>query len=476
MKKLFLYLIMFISGMPTMAQTARSFVLKNSADGESELTVYLPQAPSGRAIIDCPGGGYSHLAMNHEGHDWAEYFNAQGITYCVLKYRMPKGDRNIPLGDAYRAIKTVRDSAQAWHVNPYDVGIMGFSAGGHLASSVSTHADWTVRPNFTILFYPVVTLGTGTHKGSCDNFLGEERDDKQMVRMWSNEAQVRPHLTPPAVVFLANDDQVVPPLPNGVAYYSAMRNQGINCSLYVYPSGGHGFGFRPEYIFHQQMLDELTMWLKTLPSPRIDAIRVACIGNSITDGSGIDLRDVNSYPAQMQRLLGGDYHVRNFGISARTLLNKGDHPYMKETYWHDVLAFNPQIVVVKLGTNDSKTANWVNGSEFGADLQQMIDTLKSLSAKPTILLCTPIPALTDAWTINDSIIVNGIIPIQKKLARKNKLVLVDLHSAFQNQDGKQLQHDGIHPTQSGAEQLSEIIADYIKNQRDYLGNDKIFHK
>lgn len=466
MRKLFLYLIILWSGLSATAQTARSFVLKNSADGESELTVYLPQTPSGRAIVDCPGGGYAHLAMNHEGHDWARYFNAQGITYCVLKYRMPKGDRNIPLGDAYQAIKTVRDSAQAWHVNPYDVGIMGFSAGGHLASSVSTHADWAVRPNFTILFYPVVTLGEGTHHGSCVNFLGEGHNDKQLVREWSNETQVRSHLTPPAVVFLANDDQVVLPLPNGVAYYTAMRNQGINCSLYIYPSGGHGFGFRSEYTYHQQMLDELTMWLKTLPSPKVDAIRVACVGNSITDGSGIDLRDVNSYPAQMQKLLGPDYYVRNFGISARTLLNKGDHPYMKETSWHDALAFNPQVVVIKLGTNDSKTANWIYGSEFGSDLQKMIDALKALPAKPVILLCTPIPALRDSWTINDSVIVNGIIPIQKSLAKKNKLVLVDLHAAFENQDGKQMQKDGIHPTQTGAGQLSKIIADYIKKQRE----------
>lgn len=463
-KRLVIYLIILSSSLSAMAQTAHSFVLKNSADGESELTVYLPQNPSGRAIVDCPGGGYSHLAMNHEGHDWAKYFNAQGITFCVLKYRMPKGDRNIPLSDAYQAIKTVRDSAQAWGVNPYDVGIMGFSAGGHLASSVSTHADWAVRPNFTILFYPVVTMGEGTHKGSRDNFLGGNRDDKQLVRDWSNETLVRSHLTPPAVIFLANDDQVVLPLPNGVAYYTAMRNQGIDCSLYVYPSGGHGFGFRPEYTFHQQMLDELTMWLSTLPSPKKDAVRVACIGNSITDGSGIDLRDVNSYPAQMQKMLGPDYHVRNFGISARTLLNKGDRPYMREAYWKDAQAFNPQVVVIKLGTNDSKTANWIYGREFGPDLQQMIDTLRTLPAKPTVLLCTPIPAYKDSWTINDSVIVNGIIPIQKKLAKKNKLVLIDLHAAFQNQDGKQMQHDGIHPTQAGAGQLAKIIAGYIKNQ------------
>jgi len=112
------------------AQTARKLKLYNSADSASVLEVFLPEQPSGRAVVDCPGGGYSHLAMQHEGYDWAEFFNSRGIAYAVLTYRMPKGDRNIPLTDAYRAIATVRDSAAVWHVNPYDVGIMGFSAGG----------------------------------------------------------------------------------------------------------------------------------------------------------------------------------------------------------------------------------------------------------------------------------------------------------------------------------------------------------
>ena len=173
--------------------TARKFVLKNSADGKSELTCYLPQNPSGRAVVDCPGGGYSHLAMEHEGHQWAEYFNKQGIAYFVLKYRMPNGDRNIPLGDAYQAMRTVRDSAAVWHINKEDVGIMGFSAGGHLASSVSTHAEYDVRPNFSILFYPVISMDERiTHKGSCVNFLGEERKtNPQLVKEWSNDKAVR---------------------------------------------------------------------------------------------------------------------------------------------------------------------------------------------------------------------------------------------------------------------------------------------
>jgi hypothetical protein len=127
MKKSIISFALMLFAISASAQsTARKFVLKNSTDGQSELTCYLPKKPTGRAVVDCPGGGYSHLAMDHEGHQWAEYFNKQGIAYFVLKYRMPKGDRNIPLSDAYQAMRTVRDSAEVWHINKKDVGIMGF--------------------------------------------------------------------------------------------------------------------------------------------------------------------------------------------------------------------------------------------------------------------------------------------------------------------------------------------------------------
>ena len=174
MKKMVISSVLMLCALSALAQsTARKFVLKNSADGQSELTCYLPQNPTGRAVVDCPGGGYSHLAMDHEGHQWTEYFNRQGIAFFVLKYRMPKGDRNIPLSDAYQAMRTVRDSAAVWHINKEDVGIMGFSAGGHLASSVSTHAEYDARPDFSSLFYPVISMDERiTHKGSCVNFLG----------------------------------------------------------------------------------------------------------------------------------------------------------------------------------------------------------------------------------------------------------------------------------------------------------------
>lgn len=443
--------------------TARQFVI-TFAEG-ARLTAYLPAQPSGRAIVDLPGGGYSHLAVDHEGHQWADWMNRQGIAFFVLEYRMPKGDRTIPLTDAYRAMTTVRDSATAWRVNPYDVGIMGFSAGGHLASAVSTHAPWAARPNFSILFYPVVSMDERvTHKGSCANFLGAEgMKDKRLIQQWSNDACVRRHLTPPACVILSTDDRVVPPVTNGVAYYSAMRRAGNNCALYAYPSGGHGYGIRKNFAFHEQMLGDLKAWLATIAAPREQALRVACIGNSITDGMGIDMSEVYGYPAVLQRLLGKNYNVKNFGVSARTLMNKGDLPYMKEQAWVDAQAFLPNIVVIKLGTNDSKDYNWIHGADYGADLQKMVDTLRALPSKPQIYVCSPIPAAR-IWGISDSVIVNGEIPAIKRVVKKNKLAYIDLHTEFKPTEGL-MQRDGIHPTDKGAAQLAKIIAAHIHIQK-----------
>ena len=438
--------------------TAKKFVLKNSADGQSELTCYLPQNPTGRAVVDCPGGGYSHLAMDHEGHQWAEYFNKQGIAFFVLKYRMPNGDRNIPLGDAYQAMRTVRDSAAVWHINKEDVGIMGFSAGGHLASSVSTHADYDARPNFSILVYPVISMDERiTHKGSCVNFLGEERKtNKQLVDEWSNDKAVRGHLTPKAILLMSNDDNVVPPVTNGVAYYTAMHRAGNDCELHVYPTGGHGWGFRTNFKHHEQMLDDLTAWLRGMKHPNPNAIRVACIGNSITDGFGIMNAEAKGYPAQLQKKLGESYEVKNFGVSARTMMNKGDIPYMKELAWKDAQAFQPNVVVIKLGTNDAKTHNWAQGAEeYRQSMQAMIDTLKALSSKPKIYLCSPIPAFKDSWTISDSVIVNAEMPIIQKLAKKNKCGFIDLHTSYIYKD--MMLSDGIHPNAKGAEKLAGIV-------------------
>ena len=467
MKKLFSMMLLAAVGLTASAQTARKLTVNLTPDGKANMQVFLPQNPNGRTIVDCPGGGYTHLSMQNEGTDWADFFNRQGITFCVLAYRMPNGDRSLPVSDAQNAIRTVRDSAQAWHVSPYDVGIMGFSAGGHLASTVSTHSEADVRPDFQILFYPVISMDEHlTHKGSVVGFLGAQRGDRHLVEQYSNQTQVRTHQTPPAFLVMAGDDKAVPPLTNGLPYYQALRRAGIPASLHIYPDGGHGFGFRTTFAYHQELLGELTAWLNRLSMPSADAKRVACVGNSITYGYGIDMADVNGYPAQLQKILGKDYCVRNFGVSSRTLLNGGDRPYMKERAWADAKAFQPDVVIVKLGTNDSKPKNWDNHSkEFRADLQSLVDQLKALPSHPRIILCDPVKSTAQVRPgndnqIRDSIILNGITPVINKVAKKNKLEVLDLRPVV-DCSGDEMQRDGIHPTAKGAQKIAKAVAEAI---------------
>ena len=449
------------------AQTARQFTLNLTDDGKAQMVCFLPQTPSGKAVVGVPGGGYSVLSNTHEGTMASDWMNKQGIAYFVVNYRLPHGDRTIPMGDVQKGIRIVRDSASIWGINPHDVGIMGFSAGGHLASVVSTLSDFDTRPDFSILFYPVISMDERvSHKWSCINFLGQEgHKDPKLVRQYSTNNAVRRHLTPPAFIVMSSDDNLVPPVTNGLTYYTAMRNAGW-------------------FPYRDEMLSTLGKWLKARQAPKTDAIRVACIGNSITDGHGIDMAPSQGYPAQLQRMLGKDYWVKNFGVSGRTMLNKGDQPYMTELAWADAQAFKPDVVVIKLGTNDSKPQNWQYKTEFRQDLEQMILTLRpdlaqpaksskkgkkakkaqtAAPQKPRILLCTPIPALKSSWGINESVIANEIIPIQQEVAQKYGLQIVDLHTLFTG-NGAGMLDDGIHPDGRGARRLAELVATAITSQ------------
>jgi acetyl esterase/lipase len=212
-------------------------------------------------IVILPGGGYSHLAIDHEGRQWAPFFNGLGFSVVVLKYRMPHGDKRIPIEDAEEAIRMVRRNAARWNINPQDIGIMGSSAGGHLASTIATHAEKEAKPNFQILFYPVITMEEDlTHKGSHDNFMGN-KPKKREVELYSNDAQVT-RVTPRAWIALSDDDHVVLPA-NGVNYYNELYRHDVPASLHVYPSGGHGWGIRPTFKYHIEMLLELKAWLKS---------------------------------------------------------------------------------------------------------------------------------------------------------------------------------------------------------------------
>ena len=229
----------------------------------AKVEVFLPdeKTATGRAVVCCPGGGYSHLAWEKEGTSWAPFFNGQGIALIVLKYRMPHGNYTVPQEDADEAIRLVRRHAGEWHINVKDIGIMGFSAGGHLASTVATHSTGDAAPNFQILFYPVISMEQGvTHQGSRDNLLGKS-PKRKLVNEYCNEQQVTKH-TPRAFIALAHDDRAVPPI-NSINYYEELYANKVPASLHVYPTGGHGFGIRQSFPYHFEMMLDLKAWLRS---------------------------------------------------------------------------------------------------------------------------------------------------------------------------------------------------------------------
>lgn len=196
------------------------------------------------------------------------------------------------------------------------------------------------------------------------------------------------------------------------------------------------------------------------PAPAASpVIRVACIGASITYGAGIIEREKHCYPAQMQALLGAGYEVRNFGVSARTMLKHGDFPYGNENAYREALAFNPDVVVIDLGGNDSKPQNWKYREEFAADTRAFVESFKALPAKPRVLLCLPMPAFAVMWGINDEVILKEEIPILRQVAFETGTELVDLHTAFLGKET--LLPDHIHPNAEGAALMAHVVGTVI---------------
>jgi acetyl esterase/lipase len=212
------------------------------------LTIYLPGNPSSTraSVVVCPGGGYRNLAMDHEGKQIAEWLNGRGIAAFVLKYRLgPRYRHPAMLNDAQQAVRTVRARAQELGIAPDRIGIWGFSAGGHLASTAATHFETadgvSSRPDFAILSYPVLTLTDEqyVHKGSRENLLGAQPDPK-LVQSLSNELQVTAQ-TPPVFLFHTNEDTAVPP-ENSVLFYMALRRAGVPVEMHIFEPGRHGLG------------------------------------------------------------------------------------------------------------------------------------------------------------------------------------------------------------------------------------------
>lgn len=241
----------------------------NQPEDIPSIQLYQPKADkaTGSAIVVCPGGGYAHLAP-HEGHDIAVWLNSIGVTAVVLKYRLaPKYGHPAPLQDSLRAIRTVRAKAAEWKIDPNRIGIMGFSAGGHVASTAGTHFDsgnpnatdpiekMSSRPDLLILCYPVVTMTEPfAHMGSRQNLIGKE-PSQELIDLMSNEKQVTDK-TPPTFFFHTEDDKTVP-VENSLLFAAALRKAKVPYELHIYQTGKHGVGLA-------QNIPELSTWPKLL--------------------------------------------------------------------------------------------------------------------------------------------------------------------------------------------------------------------
>ena len=238
-----------------------------------EMTVFTPQKANGTAVVICPGGGYLHLAIDKEGFKIGDWFAKHGVTAFVLKYRLPSNvimqDKMIgPLQDAQRAMRIVRQNATKYNIDTSKVGIMGFSAGGHLASTLSTHYNDSVydsepgvsaKPDFSILLYPVISMQEEiTHRGSRENLLGKNPEDT-LVDFYSNEKQVN-SATPITFLIHAADDNVVP-VANSINYFTALNANHVKTEMHIYETGGHGFGLGTEETSNSWP-DALALWLK----------------------------------------------------------------------------------------------------------------------------------------------------------------------------------------------------------------------
>lgn len=229
------------------------------------LALFLPEKPNGLAILVCPGGGYVDVWDKTEGYANSKWFTDQGIVYAVLKYRLPNGHYEVPLDDVHEAMRILK--AHAAEFGFTQLGIAGCSAGGHLAATAATHfTKPEERPDFQILFYPVISLDPAiTHAGSAHFLLGDEPSQALRAK-YCNEKQVTAD-TPPAFI-MANSDDTVVPCENSLLYYQALRGHGVPAALHIYPTGGHGWADHLNFAYRDAWMADLKIWLSELAAAK----------------------------------------------------------------------------------------------------------------------------------------------------------------------------------------------------------------
>jgi len=438
-------------------------------------------------LLSIPGGGYKYVSSGNEGEDVAAYFCPKGIAVAVLKYRLPNGHENIPLADACRAVELLRDSAAAWNMQADKIGVMGFSAGGHLTASLMTkYTSEKARPNYGILIYPVICSDPKLwHKGSFEQLLGPKPSKKQLTA-WSIDKQVTAK-TPPCLIVACEDDKTVP-VENSIRMYQALRDQKVTAQLLLMPTGGHGWGFRKP-IDRRDLIDDAILqfiwtnlgdkkkqtlsdihknevrqqkaqkdWAKyTRYQSQNDSIitnnipvKAVFLGNSITDHWG---RWRPEFFAQ--------YHCAARGISAQTTYQ------MLARMQADVIALKPEMVFILAGANDMACNDGpISDENLIGNIRSMCELAVAHGIRP--MLCSILPHRKFYWNTaiqNPNERVIRINTMLKAYAERNGFGYVDYYSAMLASDGggmrEDLTPDEVHPYKEAYQIMEDIVRPYI---------------
>lgn len=503
--------IFFMSGKDSI-----HFVIQVAAP---DLTAYFPQkAKSGNsAVIICPGGGYTGLAVGHEGHAIARRLQAEGIAAFVLKYRLPSpslvdNKTIVPLQDAQRAIQLVRENALQWGINPQKIGIMGSSAGGHLASTAGTHwqtaqipnpNNTSLRPDFMILNYPVISMADSlTHYGSRFNLIGPIIAPEEFKRissdwrnseegwkkipiapepkiLYSNELQVNAQ-TPPTFITSATDDDVVK-VQNSLLFVSALQRNGVPVSSFFYANGGHGYGMdnptsatdwmpacldwlrgRNELSTAQETIDKQQNKLKRMENDWPNMAKYAADNAKIPAPKRKEHRVVlmgnsitEGWAAQNPAFFSRNACIGR-GISGQTT------PQMLLRFRQDVLDLKPKVVVICAGINDvAENTGPYNQEVTMSNIMSMAELAKANKIK--VILASVHPASAFPWRPEITNVAGKIMALNAAIqayCEKKNILYLDYHSAMKNAENgmsPDLAADGVHPTPAGYKIMESLL-------------------
>jgi len=511
MKKLFIVLGLCLSSAIWAIEPARTVNLYTNAPAESNgftdqdewvkdghkihqiatprIDLYIPSDYKAKmpVLLVCPGGGYRYVSTGNEGVDVANFFCPRGIAIAVLKYRMPNGHENVPLADACRAMELLRDSAQAWNLKSEKIGVMGFSAGGHLAASLMTkYSSKKTRPDYGVLVYPVISTDTTIwHKGTFHQLIGKNISTEQ-AQAWSLEKQVNDSM-PPCLIVACEDDKSVS-VENSVRMYQALRDQHVEAELVLVPEGKHGWGFSRQFpkrdlvdaaitqFMYAQLGDKKNSEIVRIYKEQIrreerskdwaqyyryqkqnDSIiannipvKAVFMGNSITDNWG------NWRPEFFQK-----YNCAARGISGQTSYQ------MLVRMQSDVIALHPEMVFLLVGTNDVANNNGpISDEHFMDNIRSMCELASLHGIRP--MICSILPHRAFRWNHDITGVAERIDRLNvmlKDYAESKGYTYVDYNAVMRAADGgmrDELSADGVHPYKQAYDIMEALVIPYLQ--------------